>query len=140
MAKGKTLNQILADKIMYLRKSSGFQLEHMEGEAKKARTAVTATSRISWSTLDDLAKAAAIDEALFITRKLFGQLDEGKIDMMDACSEVSSFAMNKVFSLAQASQGSSQGGNMLRAYELQVFGQLAQDAGRWVAHLMDDKD
>lgn len=140
MAKGKTLNQLLEDKVMYLRKSISFQLQFQQEAAKKAREAVGPETRISWSTLDDLASAAAVQETHWICDKLLGQFDAGKVDLMDACWEINSYAMTKVLSGATSSQGSSQGGNMIRSYETEAFARLLQDSDRWIKFLMDDAD
>ena len=134
------MNQLLEDKIMYLRKSIGFQLQFQQEAAEKARTALAPADRIGWSHMDGLAEAAATAETHWICKKLLGQFDDGKCDLLDAVLEISQYAMTKVLQGATASQGSSMGANMLRAYELQAFARLLEDSGRWIKFLMDDED
>lgn len=134
------MNQLLSDKVTYLRKSIGFQIQFQKEAAAQARTQITPTGRISWSTLDDLAQAAATDEIMFMVDKLLGQFDSGQCDLLDAVIEINSYAMKRVLQGANASQGSSQGANMIRSYELQTAARLMQDSGRWVKHLMDNED
>lgn len=134
------MNQLLEDKITYLRKSIGFQLEFKKDAARKSRLSIGTDTRISWSHLDGLAEAAATDEVLYICDKLLGQFDAGKCDLLDAVTEIQSYATNKVMSGATSSQGSSMGGNMIRAYETEAFARLLEDSGRWVKFLLDSED